>query len=998
MLLNTALLLAAMLPQNDASKSKPKLPDPGLAGRLQLPAVPRKTEAREVRRTDGQISDYALEQFAADLNKLATKTGAGRSADSLQWSGLRAKYRDLDELMLATVRTARPDLLKPLMVAMRRHGREQSARHADELEYQLALRTLGSATDDVVDALVELRGEDAKAALFSLLDTRFHQVRRLAVARLKPVVTVEDVPFATAMTRQRSLDLVMAGIELLGAIDDETAGARLIDLLAKKPAVAAAACRELISMGPSAANLLVQALKQPAEDRSIGYAGFALARIEGSEANASTGANESSAWLVGPEIAAMLDSRLDAPDALERVLVAIPLARMSFRDVAEGFEFRDRKIVDALLLMSDTRSFMPNASMLSRPAEAQLVALSGREPPQVPRGWVAWWEDARKSFKAMRSHVSVDADLAGRMTVVRASEGVALRFLGEELAGRAPRTGARDVVLTGAEMLAFVTALQSAGFMTDAYQDNAPGSLPRVRELEIETPNARARVAATQLSTPSFDRLDAVVQAVVADQTWQLYRHPKAEPDRAAAWRSGRRFLKDQTDPIERDRWLLRRIVRSFPTFSAERDRVLALRHLLAIEDREALLTEDDGQALIALAADMNASASKVDEVTQTTLLQVALQTPGDTVWRLALDLVDRQAQAGQPAEVSRLLALLGPERIRASLADNRRSVSLAAMSEVAKLRDRAAGPDLLALIDSEDNTVRRSAIWALGQIEYAPAKDRVIKVVTAEDAIPDIRQEGMKALGRIGGEGVFPVLEAALTFRDRRDREAAVRGLASLDDPRSAPALAQTFVGQVTEPLGREARLALENQGAEVAKLALRPHLQTANPSVRASVAMLLGRFQDPAAIPALLELLDVPGQMLQAGALLEGITGLNLNTVTEALPAMRSWYSTHKSQSQSSWLMQALTRSQFNTNLTLALLAPEAGLAAVPELARVMRDSPEPQIRVLASAVLRQVTGEDYGLVFAATPPSRLQTIADRYKFFADHGKAAAGARDDH
>ena len=54
-------------------------------------------------------------------------------------------------------------------------------------------------------------------------------------------------------------------------------------------------------------------------------------------------------------------------------------------------------------------------------------------------------------------------------------------------------------------------------------------------------------------------------------------------------------------------------------------------------------------------------------------------------------------------------------------------------------------------------------------------------------------------------------------------------------------------------------------------------------------------------------------------------------------------------------------------------------------------MVDSRLGRMRVLASAVLRSVTGEDYGEIQPATSPEELEAIAMRYRLLYESARAA-------
>ena len=68
-------------------------------------------------------------------------------------------------------------------------------------------------------------------------------------------------------------------------------------------------------------------------------------------------------------------------------------------------------------------------------------------------------------------------------------------------------------------------------------------------------------------------------------------------------------------------------------------------------------------------------------------------------------------------------------------------------------------------------------------------------------------------------------------------------------------------------------------------------------------------------------------------------------------------------------------------------------AGLAGVEELCRLMVELETPRLWVLTAAVLRGLTGKDFGGVTMQTPPDIREGIAGRYRAFVDAERAAGG-----
>jgi len=179
---------------------------------------------------------------------------------------------------------------------------------------------------------------------------------------------------------------------------------------------------------------------------------------------------------------------------------------------------------------------------------------------------------------------------------------------------------------------------------------------------------------------------------------------------------------------------------------------------------------------------------------------------------------------------------------------------------------------------------------------------------------------------------------------------------------------------------------------GQKVAVPALRALLPTASPGpVRNQIVLLLGGYQDPSVIPDLVAMLRADHDTLAAATLLSSTIGLDVAGAPDRLAAMDRWLPSHKDQPQWQWLIDACRVAELRTSLEAAWFAPGAGLQPVPELARIMVDGDPGRLRVLAAAVLRTVSGEDYGRVTTGTPHELLEAMAARYRVLYESARAA-------
>jgi HEAT repeat protein len=534
-------------------------------------------------------------------------------------------------------------------------------------------------------------------------------------------------------------------------------------------------------------------------------------------------------------------------------------------------------------------------------------------------------------------------------------------------------------------MLQLVEELKGAGFM-QAGAPRPPAGLPLLRTLELVVDGARSQVAAPLREQPEFDALVRLVERRADAELWQLLRHPTDEPERGAFWRAERRFRAAQTDPLAAQRRSVQRAIKVWP-LAAPVQRRMILAWVLELPRRGELIREEDGRALLAIVA----AAPELQEE-QVVLLELAAAAPGDAVWRDCIELATR-APGGGRTVVDRLFQVLGADRVLQALADDRPAVRRAAVDEVVEMRDLRATDRLVQMFDDPDFAVRRAAVYASGQLRLQPARAPLTARIAAADTDPVLRRDALVALGRIGGEGAFLVLQRALAAPVADDRDAALRGLGELKDPRAAAQLASIFAASFGTATGELARSYLQRMGSALAVPALREQLAVGHEAVRAEIVLMLGAYQDPQVVPDLVELLHRRREPLLVAGLLAGTTGLDLDTVADPVLALNEWYRDHRLEPQWRWLLQALERDKVPHALDPAQFAPGAGLLPVPELVRLLLDGETGRLRVLTAAVLRTHTGEDYGQITPATPPEVRRTIAARYRDLYESARAARG-----
>lgn len=947
MIATATVLLASLLatPQNPSLRLPPERTQPGNAAVVQRPLSEVERFTRQVQKLRG--SPVEVERTLQTIAQ---------------------EFRDVEGLILQRLPAAMPRELLDLMVAARRFA---TARIADELQFQLLARPVGDATREMLETMTVLKGQASNGALRECVHGRIAGVRRVATEILARSATSNDLDFALSLVDEQALDLKLSGIELLAALREPRAQQRLCQMLAKDPTVAGAASAALLRGIDAARPELTTLLSQPPIDRSFHYAAFLLA------------ASDRDGTALPPESAALpLQDALKGSDALARCLAAVALGEMCYHGKAEVVD--DAAVVSALLDIVAASAFVPNFELLRRPAEHALHQLTGRTGTEAVT-WRQWWGEAQKGFAGLRSRIDLGPEQAGLALVTLRDDRRYVRLLGEQLADLPPVQGALEYVLDREQMHALVERLKQSGFMQPGVVV-APAGLALARTIELSIGDARTQAAAPLAEVPAFEALVSIVDRTAEPELWQLLRHPADEPERGAYWRSERRARLAQTDPLENARRSLRRALRAWPVCTPVQ-RTMVLSWLLTLPKRGELTREEDGHALLQL---VEKAPQFGDE--EIVLLELAASAPGDVVWREVVDTAARLSSRSRVA-IDRVFAVLGADRLLQALADTRVDVRRAAIDQVVAVRDLRAQEQLIALFDDSDPTVRRAAVFAVGQLQLAAARAPLMQRITQEDTDPFLRRDALLAIGKIGGEGVFLMLQRALASPVQADRDAALRGLGELRDERAADQLATIFSVSRGQPNAELARVYLQRMGAGLAVPALRKQLQTQNPEVRADVVMMLGSWQDPQIVPDLVELLQRRNEPLLIAGMIAGTTGLDLDTVADPVFAVDAWYRDHRQEPQWRWLLQALERDKIKHSLEEGQFASSAGMVAVPELARIMVDAEHGRIRILASAVLRTQAGEDHGTLTPTTPLEVRQAIAARYREVYDSARAAQG-----
>jgi len=174
------------------------------------------------------------------------------------------------------------------------------------------------------------------------------------------------------------------------------------------------------------------------------------------------------------------------------------------------------------------------------------------------------------------------------------------------------------------------------------------------------------------------------------------------------------------------------------------------------------------------------------------------------------------------------------------------------------KIGDKTAVPALIKALKDEDSSVRREAVWALGNIgdkvDYCVCL-RMYSGTAASD------------MGEIGDKTTVPALTETLKDKDSSVRREAAWALGRIGDKSAVPALIASLKDEKSSVRARAA-WALGKMGDKRGLSVALGALKDKNSFVRRRAAYALGRIGEKSAFPALLESLKDEDSSVQCAA----------------------------------------------------------------------------------------------------------------------------------
>lgn len=206
--------------------------------------------------------------------------------------------------------------------------------------------------------------------------------------------------------------------------------------------------------------------------------------------------------------------------------------------------------------------------------------------------------------------------------------------------------------------------------------------------------------------------------------------------------------------------------------------------------------------------------------------------------------------------------------RMERELRGNDPTVVAMAAWAVGELEDRESVGALEDVLDHDDAKVRMTAAWGLGMIEDGRAVPALLR--TLDDREVMVRWAVVEALGEIESRDAADRLERVVRGQDdRRVRLAAIEALGNIEEPGSVDALAEVLDGDDME-LSVAAAEAIGNlDNLERAPAGLIRAVSSSHRELRRAAIFTLESIEDPAAIPAMLGVINDPDPEIRRAAI---------------------------------------------------------------------------------------------------------------------------------
>jgi HEAT repeat protein/beta-lactamase regulating signal transducer with metallopeptidase domain len=168
------------------------------------------------------------------------------------------------------------------------------------------------------------------------------------------------------------------------------------------------------------------------------------------------------------------------------------------------------------------------------------------------------------------------------------------------------------------------------------------------------------------------------------------------------------------------------------------------------------------------------------------------------------------------------------------------------------QIEDAAAVPFLVPMLRDGDAEVRKKTVWALGQIESKDAVEPLVAMFAGERT-SSVRAQVLWALGQIEDARAVPALEAGLRDSSLDVRRKAIWAMGQMDNLHMAPAGLIAALHDPDEEIRRDAVRAIGQLEDPAAVPALAELLRDSDVEVRRNAVRALGEISNSASAQAL-------------------------------------------------------------------------------------------------------------------------------------------------
>lgn len=856
----------------------------------------------------------------------------------------------------------------------------------------LKSRKLGKHTAPIVDHLFFLLGPEAKLVALDCLTSPHKVLRTIATERLSLLLTREDLPRLRSFLRHKDQGVRISSLQALARWLVEHPQEDLAPLAAclrhADGAVRAQAASLLAAQGSRAVESVLPFVAADPTGPEWFLAALLLTRRE---------LASSEPILPAPALRRLGRSRYDAR-VLSRTTAAIVAGLRlyddpaSLRDKSSGFADLSREeILDALIEVTDVSTYYPELGFCHDAALLALRLLTGEDFSADHRRWATWWRGVRKTFVPFTRAVELDEANAtkGRLTVFEGSTVVAV-LMGADAPEPPARDGGFRARLADAELLALMGKLQARGLFDLEQRLLESKGIVEGRAIEFEVGDVRARDGFPRGESLRFRTFERVLADTMESESWQQYcPDDLAGMERRDWWREQRLQFAKAADEAGRRAHEIELALRVLDQLDAQW-RTHAIDRFLAESKRDdSQLGQRASDALLTFlssARERNRTADslRITEDERQKLFETLARTKIAETGKI-LDALAISPSPELRASLVRVLAVRGEEAVLAALKHDSHVLRATAASEASRFSTPRITASLIACLRDSDWDVRRRAVESLGTLKVTEASDEIHRLV--EDAEALVRHASLLALGRLGGKLAFERLLRATGPGLPGDRLAAVRGLASLEEPRAASSLVGIAAAHMGQPLGMQAIQGLEERSSPSLRAEVRRWLESSDdPILRQRFTFLLGEMGDPAVAANLLRLVERGESGARACILLAQLSGLDYCARRDRVALYRKWVEELADEPVPIRLLNALGESKIEHGLTDAMENVTQPTAVVDELARLIIETKDPQwpIRTLAAQMLREVTGQDYGTVRRSTRLGVRRALVERYRQF--------------